>query len=63
MYGDERSMTVTALERIDRPAAPTNGTALGLPIDLFVGDTLLVSRIRSLGSYETLDTAMLQPSG
>jgi hypothetical protein len=62
MYGDERSMTVTALERIERSAAP-NVTAVELPIDLFVGDTLLVSRIRGVGNYETLDTAMLQPSG
>jgi hypothetical protein len=62
MYGDGRSMTVTALERIDRSAAP-NLTALGLPLDLFVGDMLLVSRIRGVGNYEILDTAMLQPSG
>jgi hypothetical protein len=62
MYGDERSMTVTALERIERPAA-LNVTALGLPMDLFVGDTLLVSRIRGVGDYEILDTATLQPSG
>lgn len=62
MYGDERAMTVTALERIERSGAP-DAAALGLPIELFVGDTLLVSRIRDVGNYETLDTASLQPSG
>lgn len=62
MYGDERAMTVTALERIERSAAP-DGAALGLPIDLFVGDTLLVSRIRGVGSYEALDTASIPTSG
>lgn len=62
MYGDERSMTVTALERIDR-SAPLDAAAWGLPIDLFVGDTVLLSRIRGVGSYEILDTASVPTSG
>jgi hypothetical protein len=61
MYGDDRAMTVTALERIERPAA--THAALGRPVDLFVADTLLVSRIRGVGSYEILDTANLSTSG
>ncbi len=62
MYGDERSMTVTALERIERPAAP-DPEAAGLPLDVFVADTVLVSLIRGVGSYEILDTASLPTSG
>jgi hypothetical protein len=62
MYGDESSLSVTALERIERPGAPDTAAA-GLPIDLFVGDTVLVSRIRGVGSYEILDTASLTASG
>ncbi|MGH2473397.1 MAG: hypothetical protein ACRDG6_13590 [Candidatus Limnocylindria bacterium] len=62
IYGDERSMTVTALERIERSAG-LDRAAWGLPIELFVGDTLLVSRIRGVGSYEILDTATVPSSG
>jgi hypothetical protein len=62
MYGDERSMSVTALERIERPGAPDTATA-DLPLDLFVADTVLVSLIRAVGSYEILDTASLTASG
>ena len=62
MYGDDRSMTVTALERIERPAA-LDAVPWDLPLDLFVGDTLLVSRIRGVGSYEILATANLLTSG
>jgi hypothetical protein len=54
MYGDERSLSVTALERIERSAA-VDAASWGLPMDLFVGDTLLVSRILGVGSYEILD--------
>ncbi len=63
MYGDERSMTVTALERIERPAAPDPARLGALPLDLFVGDTLLMSRIRGVGNYEILATASLPTSG
>ena len=62
MYGDERSMSVTALDRIERPGAPDTAVA-ALPLDLFVADTVLVSRIRGVGSYEILDTASLPASG
>lgn len=62
MYGDDHSMTVTALERIERPAA-LDAVAWAVPIDLFVGDTLLVSRIRGVGSYEILATASVPTSG
>lgn len=62
MYGDERPMTVTALERIERPAA-LDAAAWGLPIDLFVGDTVLASRILGVGSYEILLTASVPTSG
>jgi hypothetical protein len=62
VYGDERSMTVTALERIERgPGLDAAGA--GLPADLFVGDTILVSRILSVGRYEILDTASVPTSG
>ncbi len=61
-YGDDRSMTVTALERIERPAA-LDAVPWDLPLDLFVGDTVLVSRIRGVGSYEILATANLLTSG
>lgn len=60
MYGDERAMSVTALERIERSAA-TDSAAL--PRDLFVADSLLVSRIRAVGNYEILATASLPASG
>jgi hypothetical protein len=56
VYGDDRAMSVTALERVERSGA-FDPAAWGLPIDLFVGDTVLVSRIRGVGSYEILDTA------
>lgn len=62
MYGDERSMSVTALERIERPGAPDTAVA-AFPLDLFVADTLLISRIRGVGDYEILHTANLTPSG
>jgi hypothetical protein len=62
MYGDERSLTVTALDRIERSAA-TDAAAAGLPRDLFVADTVLVSRIRGVGSYEILDSASIPGSG
>lgn len=62
MYGDERAMSVTALDRIERPGAPDTAAA-GFPRDLFVADTVLISRIRSLGQYEILDTATLTASG
>ncbi len=62
VYGDERSMTVTALERIERDARP-DAPAAGLQADLFVGDRILVSRILGVGRYEILDTAILPTSG
>jgi len=61
MYGDEHSMTVTALERIERHASLD--AAAGLPTDLFVGDTILVSRILGVGRYEILDSASMSMSG
>ena len=62
VYGDERSMTVTALERIERDAR-LDAPAAGLPADLFVGDRILVSRILGVGRYEVLDTASVPTSG
>lgn len=62
MYGDERAMTVTALERIERNTLPGAAEA-GLPAELFVGDTILVSRILGVGRYEILDSASLPTSG
>lgn len=62
VYGDERSMTVTALERIERDAR-SDASAAGLPADLFVADRILVSRILGVGRYEVLDTASVPTSG
>jgi hypothetical protein len=62
VYGDEHSMTVTALERIERDAV-LDAAAAGLPADLFVGDTILVSRILGVGRYEILDSASMPTSG
>jgi hypothetical protein len=62
VYGDERSMTVTALERIARAAA-LDPAAAGLQAHLFVADTILVSRILGIGQYEILHTATLPASG
>lgn len=62
MYGNDRSMTVTALERIDRPA-DLDAVPWDSRTELFVGDTLLVSRIRGVGSYEILATASIPTSG
>jgi len=62
MYGDDRAMTVTALEGIERPAA-LDAASWGLPADLFVTDTVVVSRIRGVGSYEILATASIPASG
>jgi len=55
-------MTVTALESIERAAA-LDPASWGLPADLFVTDTVVVSRIRGVGSYEILATASIPASG
>ena len=62
LYGPERWATVTALERVDRPASDAPRT-LPAPVQLFVGDTLLLSRIAGPARYEILETASIPRTG
>lgn len=62
LYGPERWAAVTALERIARPPAGDPET-LATPVELFVGDTLILSRIAGPARYEILDTATIASSG
>ena len=54
LYGDDRSTTVTVLERVDRHG-PLDQSRWTLPVDLFMADELIVSRIVDASTYDILD--------
>src|SRR5207237_579336 len=54
LYGDDRSMTVTVLERVDRHES-LDQSRWGLPLELFTADELIVSRIVDASTYDILD--------
>ncbi|TME27212.1 MAG: hypothetical protein E6I64_07120 [Chloroflexi bacterium] len=56
LHREDRSPSISALQRVG-PFALADADAFGLPIDLFVGDRVLVSRIRGPAAYEILDSA------
>jgi hypothetical protein len=62
LHGDDRTMNVSTLQRVTHPVAdPAPGW--DLPLDLFVADLVLVSRITGAASYEILDAATVVGSG
>ena len=60
LHGGDRLMTVSALEH----AGPAREGANAWPVstELFLGDLVIVSRIRGPASYEVLDTATIAAS-
>ena len=60
LHGGDRLMTVSALEH----AGPAREGANAWPgsTELFLGDLVIVSRIRGPASYEVLDTATIAAS-
>lgn len=63
LYPDDRTKpTITTLQRVTRSdsAEPDRSD---LPLELFVADQVIVSRIIGLARYEILDTASIRPSG
>jgi hypothetical protein len=52
LYGDERATSVTVLEQIERDG-PLEGWPF--PLELFVADELIVSRILGASRYDILD--------
>lgn len=54
--------TVTALQRVTRRDS-VEADVSALPLELFVADRVIVSRITGLARYEILDTASIPTSG
>ena len=54
LYGGDRSMTVTVLERVDRHGS-LDQSRWGLPLELFTANELIVSRIVDASTYDILD--------
>ena len=59
---DRAKPTLTTLQRVTRRDSIEADVA-GLPLELFVADRVIVSRITGLASYEILDTASIPTSG
>jgi hypothetical protein len=62
LHAEERAMNVSVLQRVSGSSS-VDTTTWGLPLELFVGDVVLVSRIRGPSSYEILDTATIPATG
>lgn len=59
---DRAKPTITTLQRVTRhDSVETDVSAL--PLDLFVADLVMVSRITGVARYEILDTASIPTSG
>ncbi|MDQ2915443.1 MAG: hypothetical protein M3T56_19630 [Chloroflexota bacterium] len=56
LYGDVRSTTVTVLERVGRPGSLERWP---LPLELFIADELIVSRIVGASTYDILDRVVI----
>jgi hypothetical protein len=59
---DDRSTNVTAVQRAKRTAA-TEARTWDLPLELFLGDVVILSRLRDPVTYEILDTATIPTTG
>jgi len=59
---DRTTPTITTLQRVTRRDSVEADLA-GLPLELFVADRVIVSRITGLARYEILDTATIPTSG
>jgi hypothetical protein len=63
LYRDDRARpTITTLQRVVR-RDEVDPDLSALPLDLFVADTVIVSRITGPARYEILDTATVPTSG
>ncbi len=63
LYPSDRAKpTITTLQRVTRRDS-VEADVSGLPLELFVADRVIVSRITGLARYEILDTAAIPASG
>ena len=62
LYPDRPKPTITTLQRVTRRDSVEADVA-GLPLELFVADLVIVSRITGVARYEILDTATVPTSG
>jgi hypothetical protein len=62
LYPDRPKPTITTLQRVTRRDS-VDADVAGLPLDLFVADLVIVSRITGVARYEILDTASIPASG
>jgi hypothetical protein len=63
LYPDDRTApTITTLQRVTRPES-VDPDVFGLPLELFVADLVLISRITGIARYEILDTATIPATG
>ena len=63
LYSSDRAKsTITALQRVTRGPSVTTEMS-EVPVELFVADQVIVSRIVGLARYEVLDTASIPTSG
>jgi hypothetical protein len=62
LYPDRPKPTITTLQRVTRRDSVEADVA-GLPVELFVADLVIVSRIAGVARYEILDTAIVPTSG
>ena len=62
LYPDDRAKpTITKLQRVTRRESVEPDVSV-LPLELFIADVVIVSRITGLARYEILDTASIPPS-
>ena len=62
LYPDDRAKpTITTLQRVTRHESVEPDVS-ALPLELFIADVVIVSRIIGLARYEILDTASIPPS-
>jgi hypothetical protein len=62
LYPEDRAKpTITMLQRVTRGDSVPDVS--GLPVELFIADRVIVSRIIGPASYEILDTANIPPTG
>jgi hypothetical protein len=62
LYPDDRAKpTITTLQRVTRRESVEPDLS-ALPLELFIADVVIVSRITGLARYEILDTASIPPS-
>jgi hypothetical protein len=59
---DRTKPTLTTLQRVTRRESVEPDVS-GLPLELFVADVVIISRITGLARYEILDTASIPGSG